>query len=216
MKATEQRISAIEAHDKRSSRRSIYIDGQFTLAVDESVIAELGLRVGQPLKEDDLESIIRADKLCNAKQKVLRLLEYRPRSRVELQRRLTRAGFANEIIEETLRHLENLGLIDDVAFSKNWVNYRLRKNAIGSRRIRWELRQKGIPSELVEEALATAERSDELETALQAASRRLTKYAGLDESIKRQRLTAYLQRQGFEWETISQVLDKVCQTSEKE
>ena len=153
MNTSEQRISDIEPQEKRPNRRSIFIDGRFVLGVDETVVADLGLRIGQQISEDELQAVVRAELITKAKERALKLLEYRARSRVEIERRLAKAGFAEDIIEETLARLETLGLIDDVQFSQSWVNHRMAGKPMGKTRIKWELRQKGIAPNLVDEAL---------------------------------------------------------------
>ncbi|HUV04614.1 MAG TPA: RecX family transcriptional regulator [Armatimonadota bacterium] len=207
--AFEQRISAIEAQEKKVSRRSIFIDGKFVLGVDESVVADLGLHVGQQIDQEELQAIARAETLTKAKEKALRLLEYRPRSRAELARRLSQAGFAEDIVEETLTRLADLGLIDDVQFSRSWVRHRLAGKAMGKTRIKWELRQKGIPTEVAEEALSAVDAYTEHQLALDAARRRWEKYNESDERTRRRRLASFLRRQGFDWDVITKIINEL-------
>ena len=214
--SVEQRISAIEAQEKRANRRSVFVNGKFALGVDESVIADLGLHVGKEIGEEELHKIVHAELVAKAKQRALKLLEYRSRSRAEIARRLCRAGFAEDVIEETLIRLEELGLIDDVQFSRSWVNHRLAGRAMGKTRIKWELRQKGVPTDVAEEALSAVDADAEYESALDAAGRRWRKDAQLDERTKRRRTASYLRRQGFEWEIINKILNDLSAEAEPE
>ncbi len=54
-----------------------------------------------------------------------RLLAVRPRSRRELERRLRRRGYPEEAIREILARLEEVGLLDDGAFARQWVESRM-------------------------------------------------------------------------------------------
>jgi len=211
----EQRISAIEAQDRKANRRSIFINGKFALGVDETVVVDLGLHVGQELSEEELQGIVRAELVAKARQKALRLLEYRPRSRAELARRLRGAGFAEDVIEETLKRLEVMGLINDAQFSEAWVKHRLAGKGVGKARIRWELRQKGVPTNVADEALSAMDADVEYESAVDAARRRWEKDRS-DERTKRRRLTSYLRRQGFEWEVVSRILNELSAEVEPE
>jgi regulatory protein len=209
----EQRISAIEAQEKKANRRSIFVNGKFALGVDESVIADLGLHVGQQISEEELQKVVHAELVAKAKQRAFRLLEYRSRSRSEIAGRLGRAGFAEDVIKETLTRLENLGLIDDAQFSRSWVNHR---KSFGKTRIKWELRQKGVPTDVAEEALSAIDADTEYKSALDAAGRRRQKDSRLDERAKRQRTVSYLRRQGFGWEVINKVLNELASEAEPE
>ena len=212
----EQRISAIEAQERRGNRRSVFINGKFALGVDESVVADLGLRLGQQISEEELQRIVRAELVAKAKEKALRLLDYRARSRTEIAQRLSGAGFAEDVVQETLENLENLGLIDDAQFSKAWVSHRLAGKGMGKTRIKWELRQKGIPNELAEEALSAIDAETERESALEIARRRQRKDANVDERTRRRRLTSFLRRQGYDWGIIGAVLNELGTEAEPE
>lgn len=209
----EQRISAIETQKNDPKRRSIFINGKFALGVDESVAASLRLQVGQAISEEDLRRIVHSEQVEKAKERALRLLDYRARSRTEVAQRLRRAGFADEVVEETLERLEALGLIDDSQFAGMWVNHRLAGKAMGKTRIKWELRQKGIQKETVEEALAAVDADQQYESAMRLAVSRWDKDSP-DERAQRRRLASYLRRRGFDWDTINRVLDELASEDE--
>ena len=141
-----------------------------------------------------------------AKEKALRLLDFRPRSKKEIERSLAKAGFAEEVVAETLKRLEDLGLIDDRRFARMWVNHR---KALGKTRIKWELRQKGVSNDVVEEALSRIDPETEYQSAVEAARSRWEKDRSPDERTRRRRLASYLQRKGFGWDVINGVLNEL-------
>ncbi len=205
----EQRITAIEVQEKRGNRRSIFINGKFALGVDENVIADLHLKVGQMISEDELQRVVRAELVTKARERALLLLDYRARSRAEISERLMRAGFEADIIEELLKRLENAGLINDEQFSRAWVNHRLTGKGMGKTRIRWELKRKGVSNEAAEEALSAVDEETEHQSALELARRRWASTASVEEPVRRRRLIAYLQRQGYDWGVISTILNEL-------
>jgi len=212
----QQRITAIEVQEKRQDRRSIFVDGKFVIGVDEDVVADLGLRVGQQFSEAELREVVRAELLSKAKERALNLLSYRSRSRMEIARRLSRAGYDDDIVEETLSRLENVGLVDDAEFSQGWVNSRVTGRGLGKKRVRWELRQKGVASEVVEEALSSIDPDEERELAADAARRRWEKDKDPDLRARRRRVASYLQRQGFDWQTVSGVMEDLGREADDE
>ena len=79
-----------------------------------------------------------------------RFLGTRPRSRWEVERRLRRAGAANRPSRPTLERLTALGYVDDAAFARWWAEQRDRHAPRGRRMIEAELRQHGVPREVIE------------------------------------------------------------------
>jgi regulatory protein len=82
-----------------------------------------------------------------------RFLEVRSRSVAEVRRRLTGAGYQASLVEQAIARLGDLGVLDDEAFARAWVESRDRARPRGERALRDELRLKGIDRSLVDEVL---------------------------------------------------------------
>lgn len=79
----------------------------------------------------------------------LRFLEARPRSVAETRRRLTQAGYRDQLIAGALEKLGDYGMLDDEAFAQMWVESRDRASPRGEHALMLELRQKGIDATIV-------------------------------------------------------------------
>lgn len=144
------------------------------------------------------------------------LLGTRPRTRRELELRLRRSGTTDEVIAATLERLEALGLVDDVAFTRWWAEQRDRHAPRGRRMIEAELRQRGVPrdvlgalrgEELAEPALGSeAMPGSEAERAAVALARHLKGRPLPGDPKALQRLGAFLMRRGFDRETVRATL----------
>jgi len=201
-------ITAIEPQKRRGNRRSIYVDGQFVAGVDEEVVVELGLKVGQQVDGRRLGEVLRAEESRRAREAALTLLDYRARSQKELERRLREKGYAEDVVAVVLAQLEQVDLVNDERFASEWVASRLSGRPMGRMRMAWELRRKGIASEIVDEALAPVDEEKEFEMALELAEGKLGGARPKDPDVKR-RLAGFLQRRGFHWGTVSRVLDRL-------
>lgn len=80
-----------------------------------------------------------------------RFLSVRPRSRWEVERRLQRARADDAVVVATIDHLARLGLIEDLAFARWWVDQRDRHAPRGHRLLEAELRQHGVHREVIEQ-----------------------------------------------------------------
>lgn len=162
-----------------------------------------------------------------------RFLEVRSRSVSEVRRRLGGAGYRADLVEGAIARMTELGMLDDEAFARTWVESRDRARPRGERAIRDELRLKGIDRETVElvlgerrdRALAPGETGggeDDAELASaerMAAERLIAKNARAlarvaDPRQRRQRAYALLARHGFDPETCREVAAAILAVAE--
>jgi regulatory protein len=158
-----------------------------------------------------------------------RFLEARSRSVMEVRRRLTGAGYRTELVEGAIERMLELGMLDDEAFARAWVESRDRARPRGERAIREELRVKGIDRAVIDQVLEdrrsrvgdpggpTAELGTEppINPDRDSARRLLAKHRrALDRVVdprqRRQRAYALLARNGFDPETCREVAATVA------
>jgi regulatory protein len=145
--------------------------------------------------------------LC--RQSALRFLKIRPRSIVELRSKLELKSFDAEDIEHTLTWLQQIQLLDDRAFTKSWIQYRLAR-PFGFRRIIEELKQKGVAADILQEEIdLVKEDTDELKTALEIAARRWQKFERVEPLKRKKRIFDFLIRRGFSPDTVMKVIKKL-------
>lgn len=209
------RITGIEPQQRHPNRVSLFVDGTFVLGVDGAVAAALGLAVGQPMEEERLREVARAEELRRATDLALQFLGYRARSRAEVRRRLIHKGYEEEIIDQVIESLTRVGLIDDSQFTEAWVRARSTGRAMGARRIAWELRRKGVDAETVRDAVERIDAETELGQALKVGRQKAESVRGEPMQVARRKIAAALQRRGFSWEVIARVLDTVLGPGEE-
>ena len=142
-----------------------------------------------------------------AKNIAYRYLSYRPRSYSEVEKKLRDKGFGDVTVRLVLSNLIRLGYIDDEKFADQWAQSRVRLRGLGRRRIEQELRDKGVDRVTVRRALDDVLTADlEIETARRAAERKLTTMRTLDRETRRRRLAGFLERKGFSFAVIRQIL----------
>ena len=135
----------------------------------------------------------------------LRFLEARPRSTAEVRRRLVTHGYRADLVEGCVARLLDLGVLDDEAFARGWVESRDRARPRGERALRSELARKGIERSLTHVVLE--ERGQERPDADADAARRvLARHESMlarvtDPRARRQRAYALLARNGFDSES---------------
>ena len=131
----------------------------------------------------------------------LRFLEPRQRSIGEVRRRLSRVGYREDLVEGAITRLVEIGMLDDAAFSRTWIESRDRARPRGERALRRELSVKGIDRDVVDSSMT--ERTDLAPDAEATAAARLLERNAralarvADPRARRQRAYALLARSGF-------------------
>jgi regulatory protein len=145
--------------------------------------------------------------LTRAKNTAYRLLTYRPRSRAEIEAKLRDKEFNDAIIGAVLADLARLGYVNDLQFAYDWTRSRIRLRGFGRRRIGQELRNKGIGRELIHKVFSEVFSDEaEVEIAMRVAGKKLETMKSLDRETRRRRLAGFLERKGFSFEIIREVL----------
>ena len=144
-----------------------------------------------------------------------RFLEVRPRSVDEVRRRLRDAGYRLDLVTAAIERLTDLGMLDDEAFARAWVESRDRARPRGERALRSELRRKGVDNSIVTEVLgardagfgggdapdggeAPAERADDSAAARLLARRGAAAAREADPRRRRAKAYSLLARNGFD------------------
>ncbi len=203
------RITAIKAQIKNTERVSVYLDGKYSFSLTQSQLLELKLHSGMELSEQELEDLQKASDYGKLLERVMNYVMIRPRSIREVRDYLWRKKADPEVGDRIIQKMESRGYLGDAAFAKSWVRSRQLTKPVSKRRLTAELRQKGVTSELIEQALGGEEAYDEL-TALREIITKKSKQARYQDE---QKLMQYLARQGFSYDVIKSTLAEIADES---
>lgn len=201
MKATtksDARVTRLVAQQRDPARVNVFLDGKYAFSLSADEVIKRQLAVGQSLSRKlvaELESLSDEEKLF---AKLLNFLSYRPRSVKEVRDRLYQyvGKGEDELKTQLIARLTHLGYLDDLQFARWFAHSRATHRPRSTRHLASELYAKGIDQETV--SLVLQEAGDDRE----AIRRQIAKKAG----YPRDKLVAYLARQGFSWEMIREEL----------
>ena len=197
-------ITALEVQKKNKERVNVYLDGEYAFSL--TLMEAARLRKGQTLDDDQMAALKGEDEVQKAVDRAARFLAYRPRSIQEVRRNLHEKGTAPEIIEAAIERLSAMGYLDDVVFARFWVQNRNEFKPLSPKALRYELRQKGVSSEIIDEVLESVDRDD---LAYRAAFSRAQRLRGTNRQVFRQKLSAFLQQRGFGYAAIRDVVERL-------
>jgi regulatory protein len=146
---------------------------------------------------DDPGSGPHADPESVARKILLDRLSAQPRTRHELAETLAKKMVPPEVAQRLLDRFEEVGLVDDEAFARAWVESRRTGRGLARRALAQELRRKGVSDEVAREALDEVDPDDERAAAQELVRRKLRTLTRFDHQTTMRRLTAMLARKGY-------------------
>lgn len=196
------KITDIKQQVKRKDRYSVFIDGKYSFALSEGKLLELSLAIGQEFDKTQLESAKDEAHLDKAIYRVMDLISRRPRSEWEIKDYLKRKDYKPSEIEQSVKLLRERGYINDLDFARRWVESRRLLKSTSKRKLRLELMQKRVSEEAITKVLEDDE-TDEAEVLKEL----IIKKRGQTRYKDREKLIAYLLRQGFNYGDIKSAID---------
>lgn len=134
---------------------------------------------------------------AEVKSYALRLIEYRPRSRKEMQQRLKLKGFDDEEIKDAIGYLERVGLINDDILAPGLLKHAVEKKLLGKRGAELFLYKRGIERNLIQKVISSHTKESEEEAAKKLLEKKLRTLRNKPEDVIKRRLYGMLQRRGF-------------------
>jgi regulatory protein len=196
-------ITALEIQKRNKERVNVYLDDEYAFSLD--IMSAATLRKGQTLSQAEIEALQTQDEVSRAVDRAVRFLSYRPRSVAEIRRNLAEKQTPEAVIDQAVERLQKLGYIDDRAFAAFWVENRNTFKPISPRALRYELRQKGVADADIAAALAGLDSHD---AAYRAAQGQIRRHRSKSREEFRQKISAFLMRRGFGYDTIREVVEQ--------
>lgn len=210
-------ITKIEQQKRNQHRFNVYLDDAYAFGISEDVYVRYHklLSVGKEISLDHLEQVVFAEEIQKVLDSAWRLLSFRPRSEKELINRLKQKGYEEKWIEEAIQKLKDYRYINDESFARSFASDRLNIKKIGSNGLKYELKQKGISSEIIEEVLDDlVDEEKEFEQGVELCEKKLKTLKETEPFKKKQKLLQFLVRKGYSFDTAKQVVSHVNQLTD--
>ncbi len=139
----------------------------------------------------------RDEQLEAARAVALRMLTGAPRTRRQIVDGLRRRGHPDDVIDELVERLTDVGLLDDAELAGMIARTQLAERSLSRRGIAAELRRRGIDDDDAHAALDTIDDDAEDAALRELVRKRLARTAGLDRDVRVRRLMGVLGRKGY-------------------
>ncbi len=203
------KIVNVQLRRGRPERFLVTIEDEQEFLFTPETVLQFAVAPDKEFTAEEFLEMLDKNALQLAKDQALRYLTMRPHSRVELSRKLREKGYTGKIIEAAIRNLEKVGLINDLEFTRLYIQNETALKPVSRNMLRHKLLEKGISRQMVEQELA-ALFSPELERdiLLKLADKFIRTRSRLKGKKLKEKLIRHLQRLGFSWDQIGEVLDR--------
>ncbi len=192
------------AENRRKSMTALFIDGEYAVSVDTMTFMSCGKKVGSDITDDELYELIQNSNISRAKEKALYLIEYRSRTKKELMDKLVPL-YGEEASELAVERLEEVGLINDEAFAREYAEGLIMKKNFSQERAAFEMRKKGIDREIIDEILDELS-PDPTEQIKAVIEKKL--YRFLSDEKGRTKIINSLKTMGYRWSDINDAMSE--------
>lgn len=185
----------------------VAVDGCDALRVRKAHFEKRPLREGDAVDLEAYEDAVAALQLADAYEAALTSLDFRARTRSELQRALLAKGYVRPAVDAVLERLRENRLIDDARIAARIAEASAAK-PVGRYALKRKLRAKGISEADAEDALCALDDDQQRAAARQAAEKLARRYADLPAREARAKLSQALARRGFGWDAVRDAVEQ--------
>ena len=195
------KITDMQIQKNNKTRANIYVDGEFSFALEMLTVMKLGLKIGQEVSEAKLREAMFDSEKSVAFERAMGYLNRGMKTERQIRDYLVGKSYAPEVVDYVVTRLKEYRYIDDTEYARLYVE---RNSATkGGRRLRQELVQKGISVTLAEENTQL----DGEQTLANAQSLADKYMRGKPSDIKTlQKLQRYLLSRGYDFDTVNAVV----------
>lgn len=197
-------VKLISVH-RDHGRAMLTLSNGETLVMPRAMLKERPYRGGTLFDRDAFEAFLSERSYPFAMEKAIALLAMRPRTQQEIADALRKNAYPERTIARVMARLDEAGYINDADFAEQWAASRTHKG-MGVRRIRMELRRKGVDGDAIDDALSAIDEDDLFSGALKAA-RKAASGKDVADPKDRQKILAALARRGYGYSEARQALD---------
>ena len=145
----------------------------------------------------------------------MRYLTSRARTKREMERYLDDCQYGEVEVMETVQRLEELNLIDDQAFAREFIRTRLNTKPVSRGHLKAQLKAHEVEEAAMEQALQEVCDQQEVENAVNVAKKYLRQLAGLPLEERENRTIRRLLARGYDYDTAKDALSLAAEDGEE-
>src|SRR3712207_807163 len=163
-------VTKIEVQKKNKERVNIFVNEEFFIACDMSLVYMQGIKKGEEIDKEKINNIISEDNFIKAKSRSLRYLGRSYKTEKEVRKKLEECEYNEEVINRVIEFLKEYDFINDDRYTELFIKEKLKKH--GKNKIKYDLKLKGVDEKLINEKINSLDEDKELDIAYEIASKK--------------------------------------------
>jgi len=203
----QKKITSI-VQRKNSSKCKIFFNDESSIECSLDLIIKYNLGKNSIINDKLENAILKEQNIFDIKQTALNYASYKPRTNFQVKNKLKEKGFNSSEIQIAIDFLTEFNLLNDEKYAKIFIKDYLLKKPCGKNKLKQELYKRGISKNLIEDSVNKYFPDNKtMDLAKKASEKKLRtiSYKPIDKQKKS--LISFLQRQGFNWNIIKEMLD---------
>lgn len=201
---------------EKNNQYKVWLESGSSFFVSEDVLVRLRLLKGMEVSDEVIETAKKESQLDHGYQMALNYLSYQLRSQKEIEDYLKGREIAGPSIEEIIKRLESLQLVDDLVYGESYVRTQMRTSDKGPSVVRQQLKKRGLKEEVVEQVLQLYTEEEQSRVALEVATKAARKYGRNSHYERLQKIRQYLMTKGFNGDVITMTLETLSIEKDEE
>ncbi|WP_026665985.1 regulatory protein RecX [Butyrivibrio sp. FC2001] len=190
-----------------NKRSKIYIDGEFAFILYRGEIRDYKIKTGEEISSPVFDEITGVVIPKRAKLRAMNLLQKRDYTEHKLREKLKEGCYPPEVIDEAVEYLKSYRYLDDERYADEYIRYHMELRS--RNRIKQDLLQKGISSDIIERLMDEAYEENTSDPELELCIKLLKKkHYDKDNTTyeEKRKIMALLYRKGFGNSVISSAM----------
>ena len=211
MNKEQRKITAIEL-SKNNKTCQIFIDNKPWSVISLDLVMKHKLSKGVDFDEVLEKIIAKEQRMIDIKQTAYNFASFKPRTKMQVREKMQQSGFEVKEIDMAINFLNEYKLLNDEKYAFTFAKEYLTRKACGKPKLMSELLKRGIPRDLANQAAdASLSQNNDMDLAKKAVQKKMKSLMSKPPEKRRQVLNSFLQRQGFEWDTIKMIVEETLE-----
>lgn len=207
----------IEKYKKTTKGRyKIYLDDGRELLLYEDAILKFGLLLKKEILEKDIMEVELFNQECDVYHEGLMSINHRFKSIYDLKETLLKKEYPIEMVDTAVDKLISQGYLNDRSFAKSFINNKIITTNNGPYKIRRELGEHRVDSNIIEEELVVFDEDTQLEKIRKVATRLYNSNRNKGGSILKKKIVNDLVNLGYDSLIISKVINDFDFSNDKD
>ena len=193
-------------YKKLKNKYRVYLDTE-EIDLYENIIIKYNLLLKKEIDSKLLDEIKEDNKKEDVYEKALNYINIKMRSRKELENFLSKKEFSNSMIKNTIKRLEDIGLINDEEYIKAYISDKFNLTTDGPNKIKYSLIKSGMNENTVEKYITKINDDEVKEKLNRLLDKKIPTIKNCSGNVLKYKLVNYFINLGYDKYMIEEIVD---------